>query len=316
MKNICTRVTNVVPIYNSLGEKLDEIILREKIMPIPTKRGGFAESGNYYKGAGIVYRNHLECDNKYAEKNNSQAQIIGRTGLVYENLVACYTELVGRFGIFTFKHQPIFSDYEGGCGIKEKKLEAHQKAFELNAIDEILNVIPTGIANHSIYCYRLKNLKGNIKDTVNLIRYVLENDWNTAWDKNLWEDIECFGYVRDVADWFKSVEFKHKLGTMYALLNSLYRIDKRMYASLLLEMLNYYDFDKKRVLFLSAEIVKKYCTRFKDTEYDYNLDDENWFERLYKNLVSGKSCCHLEDNMKWNWVREYYLNKTKNNGGD
>ncbi|MFQ7393852.1 MAG: hypothetical protein ACLRMX_00925 [Lachnospira eligens] len=35
----------------------------------------------------------------------------------------------------------------------------------------------------------------------------MENDWNTAWDKNLWEDIESYGYVRDIADWFKSGEF-------------------------------------------------------------------------------------------------------------
>ena len=50
-KNIST---DIIPIYNKLGEKLDEFKLPEKIMPIPSKRGGFSEKGIYYKGSGIV----------------------------------------------------------------------------------------------------------------------------------------------------------------------------------------------------------------------------------------------------------------------
>lgn len=311
MKKICTKLTDKIPIYNSSGEKLDEIILKEKIMPIPNKRGAFSTSGNYYKGSGIVYRNHLECDKNIKEIDNDirKPQILGTTGIVYENLIACYPEIVGKFGIFTFRHQPVFSDYEGGCGIKEKKLVKNFKEFELNAIEEIVDVIPTRIENHNIYCYRLKKIRGNITDTVVLIRYILENDWNTAWDKNLWEDIECFGYIRDVGDWFKSGEFKHKLGTVYALLNSLYRVNKTMYARLLLEIFGGYDFNKRKMLFLSAEIVKKYCGKFKNTNLDYSLQQENWFEMLYMELISGKACCHLENDDKWIWVRNYYLNK-------
>ena len=182
---------------------------------------------------------------------------------------------------------------------------------ELNAIEEILDVIPTGIENHNIYCYRLKNIKGNISDTVNLIKYILENDWNTAWDKNLWEDIEAFGYVRDVADWFKSNKFKHKLGTIYALLNSLYRSNMTLYARLLLEINGNYNFDKKMMLYYSSEIVKKYCDEFRINEYDYCLEQEGWFKSLYNELITGKACCHLEDDEKWDWVREYYINKIK-----
>lgn len=151
----------------------------------------------------------------------------------------------------------------------------------------------------------------HISDTVSLIRYIMENDWNTAWDKNLWEDIESYGYVRDIADWFKSGEFRYKLGTIYALVNSLYRVNKTMYARLLLEILGFYDFDKKKMLYISAEIVKKYCKQFTDSEYDYSLKQDNWFEGLYEQLISGKACCHLEDDDIWNWVREYYINKFK-----
>ncbi|MEE1100029.1 MAG: hypothetical protein U0K86_00915 [Agathobacter sp.] len=308
MRNENIRETNKIPIYNSMGQKLDEILLKEKIMPIPNKRGGFSNSGNYYKGAGIVYRNHLECDNNVKEAKNDihKPQIIGTTGIVYENLIACYPEIVGKFGIFTFKHQPVFSDYEGGCGIKEKKLIDNFKEFELNAIEEIIDVIPAGIENHNIYCYRLKNVRGNIMDTANLLKYVLENDWNTAWDKNLWGDVESFGYIRDIGDWFKSGEFKHKLGTVFALLNSLYRVDKTLYARLLFTILGKYEFDKKNILITSFEIVNKYCSQFSNLEFD-TLERDSCFEELYKKLVTGKACCHLEDDSRWDWVRNYYL---------
>lgn len=308
---IKNRMTDKIPLYDSFGNQFEEIQLKERIMPIPNKRGGFSESGLYYKGAGIVYASHLECNNVHVKKmeNTGAVQIIGKTGIVYENLIVCNPKLVGKFGIFPFKHQPVFSDCEGGCGIKEQKLVFHQKDFELNAIDEILDVIPTGIENHNIYCYRLKELKGGIADTINLIQYVLTNDWNTAWDKNLWEDIECFGYVRDVADWFPSKEFRHKLGTVFALLNSLYHCSLKLYAQLLLEIFGTYDFNKKMILFYSAKIVKKYCNEFCNIELKDNMDQKIWFQRLYQELVSGKACCHLEDDEKWSWVREYYKEK-------
>lgn len=306
------RETKVVPIIDASGEKIDEIKLMETIMPIPNKRGGFSKNGNYYKGAGIVYRNHLGCD-KTIEQTKILGKvtplIIGKTELVYENLIMCYPHLVGKFGIFTFRHQPVFSDYEGGCGKKEKKLLDNLKEFELSAIEEVIDVINTGLEDTNIYCYRLKNVKGNITDTKYLIRYILDNDWNTAWDKNLWEDIECFGYVRDVADWFKSDKFCHKLGTVYALLNSLYRVNKTMYARLLIDILGYYEFEKKKILYISSEIVKKYCKQFKDSEYDYDIKQQDWFEKLYMLLISGKACCHLEDDEGWNWVRKYFIKR-------
>ena len=51
----------------------------------------------------------------------------------------------------------------------------------------------------------------------------------SAWDKNLWADIMCYGYVRDLADWFVSDESAHKLGTIYALLHSIMKADKCLY---------------------------------------------------------------------------------------
>lgn len=299
------RMTDMVPVYDVRGELLNVIRLPEKIMPIPAKRGGFGTSGIYYKGCGVVYRNHL--GNEISQKEKDGLKIIGNTGIVYEKYLHCYQRLVGKFGIFMFRHQPVFSDYEGGCGKKEQRLIENQDLFRRSAIEEIVDVIPTGIPQHNIYGYRLKNVKGGIEDTVALIQYVLENNWNTAWDKNLWGDIMAYGYIRDVADWFISEKINHKLGTVYALLNSLYRADLLLYSQVLLKSFGVYSFEKNKILYYSALMVRKYCREQMEKE---GLEIEEWNEKLYKVLfmllISGKACCHLEEDEKWSWVREYY----------
>ena len=317
MSNLNTKKTNIVPIFDAYGKKLNEIILKESIIPIPNKRGGFGESGCFYKGAGVVYKNHLECDR--GEKTNKETcdfpgyQIIGRTGIVYENLIVSYKNLVDEFGIFTFKHQPVFSDYEGACGPKEKRLLDNFSKFEKCAIEEVTDVIPTGLPDTNIYVYRLKNLSGSLEDTLRLIEYVLANDWNTAWDKNVWEDIECYGYVRDVADWFISEKYCHKLGTIFAILNSMYDKDKVLYARLIMNIFGTYEFNKKMVLFYSAEIVRKICSDFAGGEYTLYCDSPEWFEILYEQLITGKACCHLEDEEEWEWVREHFRERLQRN---
>lgn len=66
-------------------------------------------------------------------------------------------------------------------------------------------------------------------------------------------------------------------------------------------------FDKKSILLMSAAIVNKCCKQFSGTEYDCTTDNEECFEMLYKQLVTGKACCHLEKDSEWEWVRNYYL---------
>jgi len=312
MVGIDNKVTDKVRIFNLEGHIIEEIQLKDKIMPIPNKRGCFSESGYYYKGSGIVYTNHLGCDKTFNDNGDFDGavspKVIGKTSLIYENLLLCYEHLVGKFGIFPFKHQPIFSDLEGACGKKEKRILDNIKEFKYCSIEEMSEVIPTGIEDTNIYCYKLKPVKGSVFDMIQLIEYVLESDWNTAWDKNLWSDLDGYGYVRDVADWYKSNLFSHKLGTVFSLLNSLYSADKVLYARLLLEMLGTYDFGKKTMLLFSKEIVMKYCKSFLGTEYDVDVGGD-WFEILYMYLVSGKACCHLEDDRKWDWVRMYFFHR-------
>ncbi len=297
--------TDVIPVYDVAGAKIDEIRLPERIMPIPARRGGFSEKGVYYKGSGIVYSNHLSNGEQAGMANGEQ--IIGKTGLVYERYLASYPMLVHRFGIFTFPHQPVFTDCEGGCGIKEQRMIENQKNFAYSAIEEIVDVIPISIPEHAIYAYRLKEVKGGIGDTITLMEYVLTNHFNTAWDKNLWGDIYAYGYVRDVADWFVSDRLNHKIGTVYALLNSLYRADLSLYAQLVMKCFKEYSFEKYMILYYSAALVQRYCPElFAEENLDIANLDIGTYERLLTLLFSGRACCHLEKEEEYEWVRGYF----------
>lgn len=114
------------------------------------------------------------------------------------------------------------------------------------------------------------------------------NDFNTAWDKNLWDDIYAYGYVKDVADWFSSDDLNHKIGTIYALLNSLYRAAPSLYAQLLLNFFGEYSFEKYLILYYSALIVNKYCHElFEKENIDIRILNAEIYEQLLSVLFSG-----------------------------
>lgn len=291
-----------VIVYDKQGEVQDEMTLPEKILHIPGKRGGYGESGLYYKGAGIVYRNHI---GNLKEKEEDE-HIIGKTGIPYEDSLMCREKLIGKEGIFTFRHQPVFSDLEGGCGKKEKKLIENQRRFEKSAIEEIVDVLPTPIEDHAVYIIRYRKVKGEISDTVSLLEWVLSEGWNTAWDKNLWSDLYAYGYVRDVADWFPSDSPNHKLGTAYALLYSLYGANPELYAQFCISLFGKCSFYRRDILSYSARAVNLLNDR-KDILPE--ADSEENFLTLLRILTSGKACCHLEDDEKYDWVRQYYFQR-------
>ena len=138
---------------------------------------------------------------------------------------------------------------------------------------------------------------------------MLTNNYNAPWDKNLWGDIFAYGYVRDIADWFISNKLEHKIGTIYALLNSLYRVDLSLYANLLLKVLGTYSFEKDEIVVYSAKIVDKFLPSiFEKIIIDLKHIDNNTFNILLQLLFSGMACCHLENKEKWNWVYDYYDN--------
>jgi len=290
-------------VYNETGEVIQEIVLPEVIVPIDGKRGGFAESGVYYKGTGTIYRGH------YVNQFNREIRLLKKTNIVYEKYHVCYTGLLRKFGIFTFPHQAIFSDYEGACGRKEMKLIENHERFAFSAIKDIVNVIPSGIVGHDIYAYRLREVKTSPMDVVKLIEYVLTSDFNTAWDKNLRADIYGNCYIRDIADWFTSNKLSHKVGTIYALLRAIYEMDIYLYINVLKFFLDTYNSEKELILYFGVLIIARCCERdFPELEEVENPTPDV-FEKIMRWLFEGKACCHLENEEEWLWVKEYYLSQ-------
>lgn len=295
--------TDKVLIYDIDGSVSGEVKLPERIMAIPAKRTGISETGLYYKGSGIVYQKHL------VNEISPDVKLIGKSGIVYEKYVVTYPNLIGKYGIFKFPHQPVFYDLEGACGTKEKRILKNINNFELSAIDEIINVINIEDIDSCVYVYRMKKVNASPDDITELIEYVLTSDYNTAWDKNLWSDVYCYKYIRDVADWFVSKQANHKLGTIYALLNSLYSSDIYLYLQLIYRIFGKCNSNKQYVIYYSGLIVNKFCNGI--LNIDLCSFNQEVREALMKQLFSGKACCHLEADNSWDWVRRYYLDSIR-----
>ena len=291
--------TKVVPFYDREGRKMGEIALPEAIRPSFQRRGGFSDSGLYYKGAGILYAGHL------ADRLLPGMVKTGETPCLYQKYQVIYPALYGRYGIFAFRHQPVFQDFEGGCGPKEENLIWMQKHFARTAIEGEVRVLPTPVEGHRIYVYRLKELEGSYRDTLHLLKYALTENFNCPWDKNIWGDIYAYGYVRDLADWFVSGEACHKLGTAYAFLRSILGADRYLYFYLVRNLTGWEQLEPSYLVYIAACTVRKFCPRCME---GYDLD--NFTPELYAALLDllydGRACCHLEEEACGHGVRERY----------
>ena len=296
LENMMT-CTDIVPIYDKYGTQINEVKLPQKIIPTARRRCPCSKEHIFYKGAGIIYRGN------YANITDDQMIIVSQNASEYQKYYIVHPKVFHKFGIFAFPHQPVFSDCEGGCGKKEKNILLMQKKFEYSAIKEIVDVIDVPIHDHSIYAYRLKSVRGSYKDTIQFIEYILSENFCSAWDKNLWADIMGYGYLRDMADWFESKELKHKLGTIYGLLKSLLQADKYTYEDVVKETTGLEQLGEVYLPYIAAKIVYKYCPKC-ISYLDLNNFTPKLYESLWKIIYSGKSCCHLENDDKWDYIRD------------
>lgn len=294
--------TDTIPIYNNHGIQIDEVKLPQKIIPTPRRRCPCSKEHVFFKGGGIIYRGN------YTNITDDKMIIVSQNASEYQKYYIVHPKVFHKFGIFTFPHQPVFSDCEGGCGKKEKNILTMQEKFEYSAIKEIIDVIDVPIPEHNIYAYRLKTVQGSYKDTLRFIEYILSENYNSAWDKNIWDDIMGYGYLRDLADWFESKELRHKLGTIYGLLNSLLKADKYTYEEIVKETTGLEQFGEVYLPYIAARIVDKYspgCTSHLDlSEFTLEL-----YGRLWEIIYSGRACCHLEDDASWNHIRGNFISR-------
>ncbi len=294
--------TDRVPILDYRGVQIDEGVLPEAITPVPRRRCGISESHTYYKGAGIIYQGH------YVNEMSPNLLCLKENPIAYQRYTVVYPEVYQKYGIFTFCHQPVFMDYEGGCGPKEQNLLWMQERFARSAIEEIVDVIDVPLEGHKIYGFRLKEMQGSYKDTIALMEYILCEDFNSAWDKNLWADIMCYGYVRDLADWFVSSEPSHKLGTIYALLHSIMEADKYLYEDIVRESVGLEQLGDIYLPYIASRIVERYVP---GSLCGISLEEitPKLLGVLWETIYKGKACCHLESEAAWAGVRTGFMER-------
>ena len=189
---------------------------------------------SYYKGVGIPYEYH----HIQPEEMSDEYDLIEKSDIFYIGNCVSKKVFSGKTGIFQEKYQSHFTDWIGACGIKELNILENlydEGRFEMSAI-EVFGYETIDKDNQQYYLSvdypdgRINYVNApNAVELRNLLDYMIQNDWNFPWDKDSISDINSKSKVTDVADLFRSDELKHKIGSVYSVLYSLYKTDKNLY---------------------------------------------------------------------------------------
>lgn len=306
-----------IPIYDFNGNLVDKVTLPEKISYV-SGRTSKSESGIFYKGAGVEYSGHCMLthgmDDAPRDFDNIQPSEVPYISFIGEKKA-----YKGKTGIFLEKYQPYFSDYIGGCGPKEENLVFTAKNLPSYVLGiEVLDILDTPIPNHKIYkCECLSERNGNLPeplDLISLIMFIIQGSWYCPWDKNLIDDIDDKGRIRDPADWrFTSKpNFTKALGTLYSLIYSLFKKDLHIYRELikLLGLENILDendtINLQKVPLICDLIIYRYNSDLVPSDViflDYNY---NSYKHLFLDYIfECDPCCCLESN-EFEWVKDKY----------
>jgi hypothetical protein len=189
---------------------------------------------SYYKGVGIPYEYH----HIQPEEMSDEYDLIEKSDIFYIGNCVSKKVFSGKTGIFQEKYQSHFTDWIGACGIKELNILENlydEGRFEMSAI-EVFGYETIDKDKQQYYLSvdypdgRINYVNApNAVELRNLLDYMIQNDWNFPWDKDSISDINSKSKVTDVADLFRSDELKHKIGSVYSVLYSLYKTDKNLY---------------------------------------------------------------------------------------
>lgn len=279
-----------ISIHNTRGEIVSNISINDDL----TFLNGRVSKGHkcYYKGVGVPYKSHYG----FTETINDDYIVLEQPSVFYNGYKLFNKNYQGKFGIFQERYQPIFTDFIGTCGAKERLIVSNSLSFEKSSVD-IFDCIEIDTSNEQYYfelnylCQRKSYLSfGTPKRLTELLEYMLVNKWNFLWDKNVIRDISGDGRVSDVADLFQSDELKYQLGTVYALLYSLSKNDMKKYS----EFLKYNKLTHRNDMsFISNAIwfMKKYHIDISPLLIG-NSDYEIYKNVLVNYLLVGKNCAH------------------------
>jgi hypothetical protein len=298
-----------VPVYNQKGTQVSELFLPEEVI-IASGRTSIGESGLYYKGVGVKYQGHSNF-------NPAGYINVRKHSVFYYGYNVTREVWVGKSGIFQERCQPFFSDYIGTCGPKELKIIVNSKEFEKTAVivKDCIEYDPENNQRYFILDYGKEGRTswiediGTVKDLLDLLEYMLKNDWNFPWDKGAIGDVSASGNVHDVADMFKSKEFIHKLGTVYSILYSMNNKSKGRYYEFITTS-GYRHKDDKDFLFIATALLERFRV---DVSYAFPSQAKDEFENYYhlvgNCLLRGRNCGYVEDAKEGEKIREQYLNR-------
>jgi hypothetical protein len=280
----------VVPIYNSLGEQINELKIEDDIEYL----NGRVSKGSscYYKGVGIPYAGHTAL-----EFDKSQYEALGKTDIFYLGHMVNKHCFVGKTGIFQERYQPFFPDFIGTCGVKEGTIVINSIAFEKSSV-EVLDCVMYDEENVQAYymldykCGRQSYLTndGNPVKLRELLDYMIQNDWNFLWDKGAINDVSPNGEVSDVADLFKSDTLSHKIGTVYSILYNLMQLSPEKYMEFL-RVNNLKHSDQRSVVFNSIELLYQNSVDISPF-YMYDTNNKNYKHTVMNYLIVGKNCAY------------------------
>ena len=273
-------------VYDNYGKRIDHMAIADSLEYIDGRV--WKGKKHYYKGVGVPYNGHYSLqtiDSDYEIKTHSGIFYLGN--LVYKK------QFKGKIGVFTEKYQPQFSDYIGACGVKELDIIHNSVEFERSSVEvyDVNNFIQNPNQYYLMLDYKCKRIpyseQSKARHLYELLEYMIINDFNFIWDKNVITDISHRGLVTDVADIFKSKALKHKVGTIYSVMYSLSKYSMKAFK----DFVDYADLKSGSGLDLTLNAIPL-LRRF-DVNVESLLKDNVWdtYVNMTENyLIEGKNC--------------------------
>lgn len=303
---------HIVPIFNSSGNVASEIEIDDELEYVSGRV--YKGKNHYYKGVGISYKfHHLPAD-----KITSEYLFHRDCNIFYLGMQVSKYVFESKTGIFQERYQPFFPDFIGTCSGKEGTIVLNSETFKLSSV-QVHDIVQYDKENDQAYyildykCERKRYLKdnGNPQKLFQLLKHMIENDWNFLWDKNSVGDITPSGEVSDVADLFVSDTLEHKFGTIYSLLYSMGKTSFKKYQELIL-FCNLIHLDETDYVFNAIKLLEKFGVSTNIiTPFENNV--ANYQHAVLNFLITGKNCAYCScDLYKSNGeaVRDVYIRNT------
>lgn len=282
-------------IYDPEGTPVGEIQVDDEILSMD----GRVSKGKkaWYKGIGSEYHSH------FTDSPGPHHQILEKMDVFYLGWSVINPFFSGKTGIFQERYQPQFTDWIGGCGVKELSIIENSRFFEKSSVE----VIKSHKVSNDQYWFELNYSCGRRKYPENgfpkklyeLLHYMVQEHWNFPWEKDSITDVSYNGLVTDVADLFYSKERDHKLGTVYSVLYSLGQTEPKAYEKFLKSARMKHS-DLRSYIYNSVELLKRFGVDI--TEYQKPYD-----QILRENLLTGRNCGHCVLDGIGEQIKEAYL---------